>query len=622
NSAGYIGLIENFGGGASPKWGAPQDLRADGDVIRITAGENGSIQGPCEAKWGQTVLSVADWDMDGLADLIVNSMWGEILWYKNIGSKQEPELARGIPVEVAWGGEPLKPRWNWWDPTGNQLITQWRTTPVAVDFTNDGLVDLVMIDHEGYLALYERRKNIDRFELLPPQRIFVHENGEPIQLNDRAAGGSGRRKLDMVDWDGDGRLDLLVDATNVDWWRNYGSYDGKTVLKKEGPLGERELAKHSTSATTVDWDNDAQPDLLLGAEDGFFYHLSHEGAIDYSTQKKSDVLLRLKKHTGLSTPSAVVDEEFIFTDISFDQFHGLTLAEAPTGLTAACSGSIEGRPGEIGVWVSRHNGTWTDAIEGADGVQYNDQKLPCKKTVLVQIPKGPLLLFYQVQGGKTAAWGEFRLSYDAGRVWQEPRRLPWEITGPNGSKPLILPDGTLQHATLGTRKSELSFEMFSISKNSWHRTTPLLDGVPFTATEPTLLKHHDGTLQLLCRTEEGIVLSHWTNGGKTNKEQLTLANLPGPVSEFDAIMLQDNRLLIVYTPLAHEKRTLNDKSLLYLAISQDGLSWQQALRLEEQEKGGISELTVLQTDDGLIHVVYFLGHLDAKHVTIDPAKFE
>src|SRR5690625_7111505 len=60
NTAGYLMYVENLGG-YPPKWAAPDYLDADGEVIRILAGENGSIQGPAEAKWGYTVLSVADW---------------------------------------------------------------------------------------------------------------------------------------------------------------------------------------------------------------------------------------------------------------------------------------------------------------------------------------------------------------------------------------------------------------------------------------------------------------------------------------------------------------------------------------------------------------------------------
>jgi hypothetical protein len=50
NTAGYIGFFENVGGGAKPRWAAVRRLEADGEVIRIIAGDNGSIQGPCEAK--------------------------------------------------------------------------------------------------------------------------------------------------------------------------------------------------------------------------------------------------------------------------------------------------------------------------------------------------------------------------------------------------------------------------------------------------------------------------------------------------------------------------------------------------------------------------------------------
>jgi hypothetical protein len=47
--------------------------------------------------------------------------------------------------------------------------------------------------------------------LLPPKRVFCDEQGNPLRLNAGIAGKSGRRKL-VVDWDGDGKLDLLVIA--------------------------------------------------------------------------------------------------------------------------------------------------------------------------------------------------------------------------------------------------------------------------------------------------------------------------------------------------------------------------------------------------------------------------
>ena len=272
NSAGYITLFTNLGG-QPPKWSAPQRLEAAGQTIRIQAGPNGSIQGPAEAKWGYTTLSIGDWDHDNLPDLVVNSIWGKVQWYRNTGSLKVPKLAAAKPIGVAWPAEPPKPAWNWWNPTSNNLVTQWRTTPLIVDFNADGLNDLVMLDHEGYLAFFQRtRTSAGLLQLQPGRRIFVDEAGNPVRLSSRSAGKSGRRKLAIVDWDGDGRLDLLLNSKNCNWMRNLRSEGGNIVLKDMGPLAERVLAGHTTSPTIVDWDHNGVPELLLGAEDGRIYH--------------------------------------------------------------------------------------------------------------------------------------------------------------------------------------------------------------------------------------------------------------------------------------------------------------------------------------------------------------
>ncbi len=291
NTSGNIGFIENLDGGYPPKWAAPELLVSEGETIHIQAGPTGSIQGPCEAKWGYTVLNVADWDHDGLHDLVVNSIWGKVIWYKNTGTKHEPQLAAARPVQVEWADEPMKPTWNWWNPDSHELVTQWRTTPCVIDWDKDGLNDLVMLDHEGYLALFKRVERDNQLMLLPGKRIFhggTFDNKHKIvetsiedkerallRLTRNQAGASGRRKLCFSDWTGDGNLDLLVNSENTNLLENVGTRDGKILFKDRGKLGTRTLAGHSTCPTTVDWNRDGKPDLVCGAEDGRLYYLQN-----------------------------------------------------------------------------------------------------------------------------------------------------------------------------------------------------------------------------------------------------------------------------------------------------------------------------------------------------------
>ncbi len=274
SSAGYITFYENLSGPkeAHPRWAAPKRLEADGKVIRIMAGPNGSIQGPAECKWGYTTISVADWDGDGLPDILCNSIWGKVVWFRNIGTRKHPKLAAAQPIEVEWKDPQPQLAWGWQRPEGKALLTQWRTTPVVVDLDQDGLPDLVMLDQEGYLAFFKR--SADR-KLLPPQRVLCDQDGKPLQFATGAAGKSGRRKLTFTDWDGDGKLDILINSANAEWWKQVGRKDGKWLFKNMGNLSETNLAGHDTSPTTVDFTGDGVRDLLLGAEDGHFYYLKN-----------------------------------------------------------------------------------------------------------------------------------------------------------------------------------------------------------------------------------------------------------------------------------------------------------------------------------------------------------
>ncbi len=292
NSAGYILFYKNLSGPGveQPKWAAPEYLKADGQVIRFMAGPNGSIQGPCEAKWGYTTVSLADWDGDGLPDILANSILGKVVWFRNLGMKptqhsttpalrhSSPLLAAAQPVEVEWDGPQPALAYGWLRPEGKALLTQWRTTPFAVDWNKDRLTDLVMLDQNGYLAFFERAQRDGKLVLLPPRRVLCDEKGEPLRPNAKLAGKSGRRKICITDWDGDGKLDILLNAANARFLRQVDARDGKWFFKDMGLLVAQNIEGHDVSPTVVDFNGDGVPDFLGGAEDGHFYYLKNPRA--------------------------------------------------------------------------------------------------------------------------------------------------------------------------------------------------------------------------------------------------------------------------------------------------------------------------------------------------------
>jgi hypothetical protein len=248
-----LSFIENISGPgvASPSWAAAKPFTVGGIPIRIQAGLEGSIQGQHERKFGYTSASVADWDGDGKLDLMVGDIMGAVTFF----------AGKGIGLELAPGAR-------------MPVVQAWRCRPLMHDWNGDGLHDLIVVDLDGIVVCHIRRRNSEgKLELGSAERLFVYADGSPVKVNfrPRGHGGSGRRKFQFADWDGDGRLDLICSAWTADFRRNLRTVGGKTVFAAPKELCARRLSGHETCPTAVDFAGTGHPDLVIGAEDGRFY---------------------------------------------------------------------------------------------------------------------------------------------------------------------------------------------------------------------------------------------------------------------------------------------------------------------------------------------------------------
>ena len=102
----------------------------------------------------------------------------------------------------------------------------------------------------------------DRLQILSRERIVE-------ELNNR-----GEIDYDLlIDGDGDGKMDVVVNGKNADFLRQIKAENGKYYFKNLGPMDGARLSNHSTSPTPVDFNADGVPDLVIGAEDGRLYYL-------------------------------------------------------------------------------------------------------------------------------------------------------------------------------------------------------------------------------------------------------------------------------------------------------------------------------------------------------------
>jgi predicted neuraminidase len=329
----------------------------------------------------------------------------------------------------------------------------------------------------------------------------------------------------------------------------------------------------------------------------------------------------------LSQLPGVVAVEYVFKVAPFEQCHASTIVQSDYGLVAAWFGGTEEKHPDVGIWLSRQSkGGWHAPVEVANGIQSPNLRYPTWNPVMFQADEGPLLLFYKVGPTPDSWWGMMMTSTDGGSTWSRAARLPEGVIGPVKNKPIQLSDDTLVCPSSTEHEGwRLHLERTPNLGKTWSISQPLNDGRLTGAIQPSILLHADGRWQILARDErgEGCIWTAWsTDAGKTWSD-LESAGLPNPSSGIDAVTLADGRQILVYNH-THDKQidsSNQSRSILNVAVSDDGEQWQAALVLENSS-GEYSYPAVIQASDGLVHITYTWRRKRIKHVVLDPNKLK
>ena len=218
-----------------------------------------------------------DIDNDGDLDLFVGSEEGRIFFFENVGTRTAPVFAMGRLIAFY------------------EFMDQRNGLRVA-DFDGDGLLDFIPGRYWERTQWGEQDRVFGRMyknigtTTIPKFEARDATNGAPYTLRFQLADAVRQNGVNAVDWNSDGKLDLLGSDTDGFVWffRNTTNrlfpvfapgaklQAGGAPIRVYGEEREGRAAGYARSEIT-DWNNDGKKDLLVADGRGWLFLYLNQG---------------------------------------------------------------------------------------------------------------------------------------------------------------------------------------------------------------------------------------------------------------------------------------------------------------------------------------------------------